>query len=285
MSEVNGEIEKIILGNDVRGIARLQPHLPVGFCKRAADLIISNRPRAMLVTGYYVNGEAETDGPSGTVALADALLLMDYEVVLVTDAVSYEVVQALAPRRAACVEFPAKTHPEARELAAALIELYRPTVIGYIERPGLTADGLYLNMRGVDITPHCGITDYLLDAGIASFAVGDGGNEAGMGRYATQLRSEGINENPSATAADELVAASVSNWGAYGIVAYLSMHRGRDLLPELEIESARIRRIVQMGAVDGFSGKNEVKVDGRPLAESLDLLGRLKDLVDDELGS
>ena len=284
MNGIEGQIEEIILSNDVRGMARLAKHMPADFCKRAADHIVNNRSRAMLITGFYVNGSPETDGPTGTAALADALLLLDFEVVLVTDAISLKALETIAPRRARCVEFPTRGHAESRELAHALIEVHSPSIIGYIERPGLNQLNCYMNMHGSDITQHCGMTDYLLDTGVPSFAVGDGGNEAGMGKYADALLREKIINNPSTCVTDEVVAASVSNWGAFGIVAYLSIYRGRDLLPELEIESARIRNLVRVGAVDGFSGRNEAKVDGRSLNENLQLLGRLKDFVDDVLG-
>ena len=284
LNGIEGQIEKIILSDDVRGMARLARHLPPDFCKRAADKIVDNRSQAMLVTGFYVNGSPETDGPSGTVALADALLLMDFEVVLVTDAISYKALEAVAPRRATCVEFPTRDQAESKQLAATLIELHKPSVIGYVERPGLDRNDRYLNMHGEDITRYCAMTDYLLETRLPSFAVGDGGNEAGMGKYFDALLQEKIIKSPSVCATDEVVGASVSNWGAFGIVAYLSIYRGRDLLPELEIESARIRNLVRVGAVDGFSGRNEAKVDGRSLADNLDLLGKLKDFVDDVLG-
>ncbi len=284
MNGIEGQIEEIILSDDVRGIARLSQHMPPDFCKRAADQIVDNRPRAMLATGFYVNGGPETDGPTGTVALADALLLMDFEVVLITDAISYKALEVIAPRRAKCVEFPTRDHTESKELAEALIELHKPSVIGYIERPGFNRENRYLNMHGADITRYCAMTDYLLETRLPSFAVGDGGNEAGMGKYADELLREGITKNPSICTTDEVVAASVSNWGAFGIIAYLSIYRGRDLLPDLEIESARIRNLVRVGAVDGFSGRNEAKVDGRSLEDNLNLLGRLKDFVDDVLG-
>ena len=279
-----GEIESVITQADLRGISRLVPYLPPEYCRLTAEMVIASRPRAMLVTGFYVNGAPETDGPPGAVALADALIAMGFEVVLVTDRVSFEVLEAIAPSRAKCVSFPAGDDRESMEAAAALIALYRPTVLGFIERPGLTADCRYFNMRGVDVTEHCAMTDYLLDHGVPSFAVGDGGNEAGMGRWARRLASEGITQTPAFTVADHVVAASVSNWGALGLVAYLSILRGRDLLPELETEAARIRTMVRMGAVDGFSGDNVAKVDGKPLEESLLVLAKLKDLVDDALG-
>lgn len=281
---VAGEIEKLILSDDLRGISRLAPHLPSDFCKRAADLIVGNRPRAMLVTGFCVNGCPETDGPPGTVALADALLLMNFQVFLVTDPISFKALKAIAPRRAQCLEFPVAGHEESKELAAALIELHQPSVIGFIERPGFTEDRRYRNMRGVDITEHCAMTDYLLDHGIPSFGIADGGNEAGVGAYAEQIKQEGIYDRPALSVADEVVAASVCNWGALGIVAYLAIYRGRDLLPDLETEAARVRSLVRVGAVDGFSGRNEAKIDGRSLEDNLSLLGQLKDLVETVLG-
>ena len=55
--------------------------------------------------------------------------------------------------------------------------------------------------------------------------------------------------------------ASVSNWGGYGLVAALSRLAGRNLLPSVEHETQLIRRMVEIGLVDGTTGNAEPTVD------------------------
>jgi hypothetical protein len=53
----------------------------------------------------------------------------------------------------------------------------------------------------------------------------------------------------------------VSNWGGYGLVASLSKLKNQNLLPSVEEEQEILKRTVELGAVDGMSGKNELTVD------------------------
>ena len=78
-------------------------------------------------------------------------------------------------------------------------------------------------MRDVDITPHTARVDYLFESGIPSVAIGDGGNEIGMGNLVEVIPTvERLPKNPAVAKVDRLVIASVSNWGGYGLVAALS---------------------------------------------------------------
>ena len=66
--------------------------------------------------------------------------------------------------------------------AAAQLERLQPTAVISIERPGLAEDGRYYNMRGEDITARCAFFDpFLTLASCPTIAIGDGGNEIGMG--------------------------------------------------------------------------------------------------------
>ena len=67
--------------------------------------------------------------------------------------------------------------------------------------------------------------------------------------------------NPALPVVTHLVISSTSNWGAYGMIAALSRLVGRDLLPGLEEEGALIRRMVDLGAVDGVVGVSQYSVD------------------------
>jgi hypothetical protein len=100
--------------------------------------------------------------------------------------------------------------------------------------------------------------------GAVSVGVGDGGNELGMGVVADYLRDVEGHASPCVTPAGHLVVATVSNWGAYGMLAYLQELSGEALLPSPE-EAARVVRLsVEHGAVHAITGKPEQWVDGFP---------------------
>jgi hypothetical protein len=93
-----------------------------------------------------------------------------------------------------------------------------------------------------------------------------------LSNYLAELRIE----DPVVTSVDYLVVATVSNWGAYGVVAYLSQLAGRDLLPADAEESSALDLLVLHGAVDGMTGKAEAGVDGFPLGMDVEVLGKLR---------
>lgn len=271
-----GEVERAVLSSDDRGISKLAAYLPPDFCGQAARLVREHGERVLLVTGFYVNGAPETDGPPGTAALGHALQRLGSEVTMVTDSVSLTPLRAITPPAIRCLEFPIKGEAESADLAGKLLEEVKPTAIGFIERPGPNAKGKYLNRHRKDITKFCALTHHLLERDIPSFGVGDGGNEVGMGAQAKALVDEGVMADPCVTATGELVIASISNWGALGMVAELARMADLPLLPHPEMEEARLRAIVRLGAVDGVSGKSEVRVDGRSLADYLRVLVELR---------
>jgi hypothetical protein len=96
-----------------------------------------------------------------------------------------------------------------------------------------------------------------------TIAVGDGGNEIGMGRVLARLQREGelMARIASVVAADHLVVAGVSNWGAYGIVTQLGRLTGQRLLHTPAEERRLIEACVKAGAVDGLTRRAEPTVD------------------------
>ena len=97
------------------------------------------------------------------------------------------------------------------------------------ERAGPAKDGQCYTMRGIDMTSlgliaplHTIVDLSRTEAQPARFiAIGDGGNELGMGKVkdivAAQIeRGELIG---AVHEADDLIAASVSNWGGYALAA------------------------------------------------------------------
>jgi hypothetical protein len=141
-----------------------------------------------------------------------------------------------------------------------------------VEKPGRSADGSHRNMSGEPVSQHVVAVDALFegarDRGVPTVAVGDGGNEIGMG-----LVQSAVHEHvdygetiASVTPVDHLVVAGVSNWGAYGIVAALSLLAGEALLHTGGIERRLLAASLDAGCVDGVRGESVRSVDGIPSA-------------------
>ena len=81
-----GRLEELILGDSRRGIDRLMDLLPGDFCAQTGRFVGAwPRGRVLLVTGFYVDGRGETDGPPGTKLLFDALKKLGFSPLVVTD--------------------------------------------------------------------------------------------------------------------------------------------------------------------------------------------------------
>ncbi len=268
---VAATIEDIILQQDVRGVAALRPHLAKDYVAEAAKLLLANPGKVLVATGFYIlSGKApETDGPPGAAAIAGALKSLGYTVAYVTDEFSVKAVKACAGRDEVVV-FPVTGHRESAEFGHRLIEQHNPSLLIAIERAGLTGDGTYRNMRGLDISPYNAKIDHLFDQHPVSVGIGDGGNEIGMGNLAKVITTahEKLPKSPCVTTTTKLIAASCSNWGGYGLVAALSIIKKKNLLPSVEQEMEWVRACVRAGAVDGFTGERKEFVDGRSLEDN-----------------
>ena len=78
--------EDVVLRYSKRGMNILKKYLKDGYCRTAAEkLLHAERGTVLLTTGFYVAGYAETDGPLGTVAVAEALNHLGFHSVIVTD--------------------------------------------------------------------------------------------------------------------------------------------------------------------------------------------------------
>lgn len=268
-------IEDIILSHDRRGISRLRGHLPGDFCCEAAAFLLGKMGRgrgpAVITTGFYVPcaGAAETDGPPGAIALGGALQSLGFDVVYVTDTYTVPLLSGQSSLEGNVIEFPIADQESSRRFAGHVLAEIQPSVLISVERCGLTADRRYLNMSGDDITDYTAKIDYLFLGGKDSLGIGDGGNEIGMGNLARYIPAvDTLPPRPALTPVEKLVIASISNWGAYGVVAGLSGLVRRNLLPSSEWEKGLIHELVAGGAVDGFSGQRRSAVDGLDLEDN-----------------
>src|SRR5262249_20090645 len=96
-----------------------------------------------------------------------------------------------------------------------------------------------------------------------TIAVGDGGNEIGMGRVCARLAREGalMARLASMVEVHHLLVGGVSNWGAYRIGAQLGRLTGQRLLHTPDEERRLIDACVAAGAVDGLTRRREPTVD------------------------
>jgi D-glutamate cyclase len=235
----------------------------------------------------------ETDGPVGAGALARVLRLGlgAFPTVITVAGASKIVKSACGPMglrvvdsnrlgevesSTAVLAFPSDSDL-ASDRGSALLEKFRPAAILFLEAAGKNEKGVYHNMKGFDISERIAKTDILAEysssQGILTIGIGDGGNEIGMGNIVETVRRyvpNGCKCNcpcesgiASTTKVDTLVAAAISNWGAYGIEACLCGLLGKEeLIHTGEMEKRSIRACVAEGAVDGASGKNINAVDG-----------------------
>jgi hypothetical protein len=272
-------IEDIILDHDGRGISLLREHLPVDFCSQAADVLAKNSGTVFIVTGFYIlAAEAtETDGPPGAVVIGEALSKLGYKVIYISDLYTTPLISSVVGNTAEVIDFPIALNQESSDFANQLLKKHQPSVVVSIERCGFTDEYKFRNMHGDDISNYNAKTDYLFMNHENTLAIGDGGNEIGMGNCDDIIANDPkiLIKKPCVTKVNELIIATTSNWGGYGLIASLSEKKGINLLPSIKREIEILDRFVELGAVDGVSQKCVSNVDGFSKEENSDILHRL----------
>jgi hypothetical protein len=264
-------IEDILVARNLRGMKTVQPALEPGYCLRAARLLRDCRGNLLIGTGFPVVHTFETDGPVGAIAL--------YEVFEKLGATPHIVCgrplsQALAEKYRVH-EIRVGDHDRREHEALDALAHFAPEALISIERPGQAADGEYYNMRGECISERTACFDsFMIFANCPTVAIGDGGNEIGMGKVAGAL--EKLNIVPAATGCDELIVADVSNWGAYGIISFLSLWSERDFLHEI-VPLDILRYISELGSVDGVTRENRLTEDSLEVHEGESVIQELRE--------
>lgn len=269
-------IETVIHRDVGRGMDAVFRATRGGLRNAALALAASAAPRIGLVTGFFIPGgdppAAETDGPAGAALLALGFGQAGLSCRLATDTVcEFACRVALETAGAGLTRIDAVAPGEPVD---ALVDRWRRDGIDWviaIERCGPAADGRPRNMRGTDISPYSACLDRLFSAGPwRTIAIGDGGNEIGMGCVPRPLISRHV---PSGDAigcvvpADHLVAAGVSHWGAYGMLAALGLLRpdwfhAMQIPLDTAVDRAIVEAMVRDGpAVDGVSLRRSITID------------------------
>lgn len=236
----------------------------------AADLL--GAKRVVLVTGFCIRaaGIGENDGLSGSLQLAAALEDLGCAVRLLTDRHSGDLLRAglrAVDRATPLLELALDQAVADRQIDELLSE-FRPTHVVAIERPGNAIDGHRYSMSGERLDDLVPSADRLLTPpgprDWRTLAIGDGGNELGLGALRDALKSHVAHGDLifSATAADHVIAAGISNWGAYALVAAMAELSGRPLLAAPAVEGVLLEALRAAGAVDGCTKRADLSVDG-----------------------
>ena len=184
---------------------------------------------------------------------------------------------------------------QARERARELLDDIEPAVLLSSERQGANAKGVYhYGVGEANIASAMAKVEMLFEEAqrrrIPTIGVGDGGNELGMGSikevvqesiaYGRKCRCPcGAGMAPDLRV-DLLVAATVSNWGTWGIEACIAaITKKPEALHSAEMEELVLDACVTSGAVDGATGWVDRNVDGVPFETHMSLLNVLRHLV------
>lgn len=300
-----------IIGTDAGGRGMRDLIVP-GDLENAARIVtkLQSPSNVVVLSGFpcCVNEDppTETDGPPGTYAIARAAAALGHRVIVATDDCNAGVFAAalsgLALPSSTCGEITLATFPATFSQAdegrfQSLAEACDLLIA--CERAGPARDGQCYTMRGINMNERGLIAPLhrlVNESNNSNFiAIGDGGNELGMGKVIDKIISSSIIADGEkigcVVAAQYLIAASVSNWGGYALAAAVAVMRANEInadrpdiqkwidrcLPSEQDEILLLDRCVAAGCRDGVSGKLEATVDGMPLEASLKCLRDIRE--------
>lgn len=259
-----------------------------------------------LMTGFVLppSNCAETDGIIGAMHLARALVkAFGAKPVIICPQQNLPAVKNLSavvgmhfcetiaevkkyPAAMTAVVF-TKDAVKAADQADAVMAQGLPSAVVSIEYPGANRLGVYHNAVGKDVTALQAKADILFEKlqrkGVLNISIGDLGNELGMGTIGEHLNRFIPYAGPgacscgcggglaAATKADNIITATVSNWGCYAMIASLAfLRKDAELFQDGELEkevittASRSHMINMDGwltpAVDGFDLKMNVLI-------------------------
>jgi D-glutamate cyclase len=269
-------IEGLIQEEVGRNIGLLTAAARGGLFSAATAIARAPAPRLGVITGFYVPRgtppAAETDGPVGVALLLHGLTRVGIHCRVATDE-PCRATCAAALRAAGLGEIPLDVVPLASPLDR-VIAAWREAGITHalsVERCGRASDKKPHNLTGLDVGDYTAPLDDLFLAGpLETLAIGDGGNEIGMGSLPPALIAQSVANGEKiacVTPARHLIVAGVSNWGAWGLLAALAVLRPEwrtTLLASLDenLDRTILETTVREGpAVDGVSREQTLTVD------------------------
>lgn len=171
-----------------------------------------------------------------------------------------------------------KDKSKAEECTDSVISQGIPRAVISIECPGENSKGVYHNAMGIDVTYLEAKQDILFEKlcsmGILNIAIGDLGNEIGLGTIGDYIKTKipyaggggcrcgcegGILVR---TKADNVITATVSDWGCYSLIAMLAYILGNpDIMHDENLQKHAMVIAAESGLID-MSGKSIPAIDG-----------------------
>ncbi|MDY6966267.1 MAG: DUF4392 domain-containing protein [Halobacteriota archaeon] len=265
-------------------------------CKESAELIINSVKEdgsVGIASGFPIIPmmKPETDGPLGASILANCLDGLGASPFFVTDELNRRAL--LATAKSIGLDMDVECIPteqeHAKDVCHEILKEYDPCLLISVERPGINPCGIYNNMNGEDITRYVGHVDHIfseaLKSSIPTIGIGDGGNEIGMGniREALLKMDDEKMDVYCVTRTKSLIASAVSNWGAYSVVAAVSISKRCQFMHNADLEERMLKACVDSGAIDGITKKSELSIDGLSLELNKRIVGLLHSVVIDGL--
>ncbi|MBQ8015297.1 MAG: DUF4392 domain-containing protein [Clostridia bacterium] len=303
------EITLLNLGSSLDDLANLDPrgygvckllykaareYTGMPLCVNAARKIIETVKKddvVFIMTGFILApfNKAETDGVIGSVLLACALVraLGAKPVVVCPD----ECVGAVEKLLAYLLEDSSdsveifvftKDESEAAGCADKLISQACPKAVISIECPGKDKNGVYRNAKGFDVTELEAKQDVLFEKlcekGILNIAIGDLGNEIGMSTISGCLESK-IPVSPVRTKTDNIITATVSDWGSYSLIAMLAyLLENPDIMHDANVQQEAMNIACRNGLID-MSGEHIPAIDGFGVEITASIVALMKESV------
>lgn len=188
-----------------------------------------------------------------------------------------------------------KDKSEAEIQAQYLLDFFTPKAVVSIECPGANEKGVYHNAVGLDVTALQAKQDVLFtkaqEKGILNIAIGDLGNEIGMGAISAHLSnyipyaaggncscgcSAGI---AAATKADNIITATVSDWGCYALISIMAyLKEDIDVMLDGELLKRAMITACENDLIDMYGWKIP-SVDGFGLELTVPLVSLMREMI------
>lgn len=281
--------------------------------KRLCETVKEN-DLVYLMTGFVLldNKAAETDGIVSTMLLARALVLAfgakpvvicQHENLPAVESMArvvglhlYTSIEDLRKNPVSMAVFPfTKDRTEAETQADALLKQGLPAAVIANECPGENRVGEYHNSVGKCTTALEAKGDILFEklqkAGVLNIAIGDLGNEMGMGTITDQLdryiprAAKGTCECgcgggiAARVGAEHIITATVSDWGCYALIAALAFLCGdMDIMHDAHLEEDVLKAAARSGMVDMY-GWTVPAIDGFDLQTNMAMVTMMRECI------
>lgn len=287
-------------------------------CAKELKKILKEGDVVYIFTGFVLlpNYHAEMDGIVGAMLIARALVkAYGVKPIIICPQENMPAVRSLSPVIGLHLyedieelkKFPisigaipfTKNEYEAPVQASQIMDAVPPKAMISIEAPGSNSKGVFHNAIGKDLSFLECRSEVLFELGqskgIWNMAIGDLGNEMGMGaiadhlvKYIPYMEEGGCicgcgGGSMAHVAADHIMTATVSDWAAYALIAATAyLNRDTDILVTEAMEEDAIKTASNSGMVDMY-GWLEYAIDGIAMDFEVNLVGMMRLCVENTM--